>query len=474
VLKGSVVVRVRVIDRKRGVRPNPRLALVLLLFAVFVTGCESSGGSMEKPAPTVTTPTQTRPGQRLQSHVRRDPAHFPKLASHLAFNFDDGSTNARFAFNVIRGCNPSVADRSFRINRKQVNFIVPGMTAPPSPACGDEWGFAVTYGTGYQQHDRQLVSPHPGIGRIRAFNDAACQDVACYADGAQMYDETNWVLNMASFGTPDSTAEWAARLRAHWYLEDLDGDPSRHPGVHGIWGDNFTWYGPYFKEKRSAGDAPPAATGQEWDDGAIRNQRTLRSLLGPDVLLGANGLGSACGFDDSYEGSVSGAECTLGDATMWEGYGSAHYLDDPGNFDDAIAQFARWMTTRSNGRAKYGIMAEYGTCGTGNLGHPLTARDKRMGLALATVGGIALWAVQDCGWETTVVPGGQFSIPEMGDNATYPRGWLGQPTSEPIKVDSGQWKRRFTGGNVYANATDESWDVDDVSVPAGDALFVKR
>jgi hypothetical protein len=470
------VVRGRLVVGERAVARNGRLALVLLLTALFVTACESKDGSTEKPTPTVTTPTQTvtPTGRQPSSQVTRDPADFPKLASHLAFNFDDGSTNARFALNVVRGCNPSVVDKSYRINRKQVNFIVVGMTGPPSPACGDEWGFAVTYGTGYQQHSRQLVSPHPGIGRIRPFNNAACGDVACYADGTPMYDETNWVLNMASFGTPDSTAEWAARLRAHWYLEDLGGDPSKHPGVHGIWGDNFTWYSPYFKENRSAGDARPGMSAQQWDDGAIRNQRTLRSLLGPEVLLGANGLGSACGFGDSYEGSVSGAECTLGDATMWEGYGSPHYLDDPGNFDDAIAQFARWMNVSAHGRAKYGIMAEYGTCGTGNLGHPLTARDKRMGLALATIGGIALWAVQDCGWETTVVPGGQFSIPEMGENATFPRGWLGQPTSDPIKIDSGRWKRTFAGGVVYANATDESWDIDDASIPAGDAAFVKR
>jgi hypothetical protein len=289
-----------------------------------------------------------------------------------------------------------------------------------------------------------------------------------------MYSETEWVLNMASFGSPDSTAEWAARLRAHWYLEALGGAPRKRPGIHGIWGDNFVWYGPYFKQNRSPGGAPPAMTGQEWDDGAIRNHAELRTLLGSNVLLGANGLGSACGFGDVYEGSVEGAECTVGDATAWEGYGSDFYLYDPANLDRAIGQFERWMNSRSGGRAKYGFMIEYGTCGTNNLGHPLTERDKRMGLALATVGGIALWAVQECDWGTTVVPGGQFSIPEMGDNATYPRGWLGQPTSDPVRTAWGQWKRTFTGGIVYANATGAAWDVDGVSVPPRDAFFVKR
>ena len=191
------------------------------------------------------------------------------------------------------------------------------------------------------------------------------------------------------------------------------------------------------------------------------------------MLLGANGRGSACGFGNVYEGSVSGADCTAGDVTAWEGYGSPFYMYDPANFDSAIPQFGRWMNARPGGRAKYGFIAEYGTCGINNLGHPLTAKDERMGLALATIGGVDLWAVHDCDWGTTVVPGGQFSIPEMGDNATYPRGWLGQPTSDPTRIASGQWKRTFTGGAVYANATGATWNVDGVSVPARNALFVK-
>jgi hypothetical protein len=92
---------------------------------------------------------------------------------------------------------------------------------------------------------------------------------------------------------------------------------------------------------------------------------------------------------------------------------------------------------------------------------------------MATIGGIDLWAVHDCDWESTVVPGGQFSIPEMGDSLEYPRGWLGRPTSDPIRVDLGKWKRAFTGGRVYANLTDVSWNVGGVSVPAHDASFVK-
>jgi hypothetical protein len=61
----------------------------------------------------------------------------------------------------------------------------------------------------------------------------------------------------------------------------------------------------------------------------------------------------------------------------------------------------------------------------------------------------------------------------MRDNATYPRGWLGQPTSDPIRVARGKWKRSFGGDRVYANLTDATWSADGVSIPARDALFAR-
>jgi hypothetical protein len=61
----------------------------------------------------------------------------------------------------------------------------------------------------------------------------------------------------------------------------------------------------------------------------------------------------------------------------------------------------------------------------------------------------------------------------MGDSAAYPRGWLGLPTGTAVKVASGEWKRMFSGGTVYANATTRAWSVDGYTVPAQDGLFVK-
>ena len=188
----------------------------------------------------------------------------------------------------------------------------------------------------------------------------------------------------------------------------------------------------------------------------MRNFEKLRALLGPNMLLGGNGAPWACSGSVDYAGDIPNGDCTAADAGMWEDTSSDIY--SPSGWDARIPQFDRWIKAGARqGRAKYGVMVEYGTAGTGNLGHPLTATDERLGLAMATIGGIHLWAVHDGDWDTTVVPGGQFGIPEMGDNAAYARGWLGQPTSDPTRVAFGKWKRSFSGGSVYANLTDATW-----------------
>jgi hypothetical protein len=444
------------------------IKLSLVLLAALLTGCADT--KRDTQGDTIPQ-TVTTPAARVPSYVERDPAAFPKLASHLAFSFGDGSTNAHFALNVVRGCNPVVADRSIRLNPKQVNFIVPGTTVPAkSSVCGDEDGLAVTYGNGYWKDSSIIRSPYPGIGTIRAFNRD--EDIAHYEDGTRAFSDGEWVLNMFSSGSRDATAEWAARLKAHWTLADLGGSLRKHPGVQGVWGDNFLWWNRNFDRAASPEGSPLAGTPAHWNDGLVRNHRTLRALLGPDFLLGGNGAGWACSGYTPYSGTVRDGDCTAADAAMWEDAG--RFVYDAAGWDRYIPYFDEWIKAGSaEGRQKYGIMAEFGTCGTGNLGHALTPTDERMGLALATIGGIDLWAVHDCDWESTVVPGGQFSIPEMGDSSGYPRGWLGQATSGPVRVDLGKWRRTFTGGTVYANVTNASWKVEGISVPARDALFVK-
>jgi hypothetical protein len=451
-----------------------KLSLALLL-VVLLTGCnsntnESTGTHGETAARTATRPGSTL-AERPPSYITRDPASFPKLASHLAFSFGDGSTNSHFALNIVRGCNPAVADRSIRLNPKQVNFVVPGTTVPAkSSACGAEDGLAVTYGNGYWKDSSIIRSSYPGIGTIRAFR--AGEDIAHYKDGTRAFSASDWVLNMFSSGRRNSTAEWAARLKAHWTLADLGGSLRKHPGVQGVWGDNFLWWNRNFERAASPDGSALAGTAAQWNDGLVRNHRTLRALLGPDFLLGGNGAGWACSGYAPYVGSFRDDRCTAADAAMWEDAGGLVY--DVSAWDRYIPYFDEWIKAGlAEGRQKYGIMAQFGTCGVGNLGHPLSPTDERLGLAMATIGGIDLWAVHDCDWESTVVPGGQFSIPEMGDSSGYPRGWLGQPTSGPTRVDLGKWKRTFTGGTVYANLTGETWNDERVSVPAREARFVK-
>ncbi len=371
------------------------------------------------------------------------------MASHLAFDFGDGSQNSHFALNVVRGCNPGVANRSIALNPNQVNFIVPGtQVVTDSTGCGSEDGLAVTYGNGYWNDSSAIHSPYPGVGTIRPFD--AEEDFARYEDGARAFSDSEWVLNMFSSGSQDSTAEWAARLKAHWTWANLGGSLSKHPGVQGVWGDNFLWWNRRFDSARSPDGSRLEGSAAQWDDGIVRNHEALRGLLGPDLLLGGNGAGWACSGYTHYHGTIRNGACGSADAAMWEDAGGQIY--DAAGWDRYMPYFTGWIKAGTiEGRQKYGIMAEYGSCGFGNLGHPLTPTDKRLGLAMATIGGIDLWAVQDCGWETTVVPGGQFSIPQMGDNAAYPRGWLGQPSSDPTRASLGRWKRSFTGGRVYAN-----------------------
>ncbi len=406
-----------------------------------------------------------------------DTIAFPRIGQYDSFNFGDGSVPAHFQLNVFLGCNPAMADRSYALNPKQANFIIPTIPISPDgmrvgPNCGAPGtGFAVSYGA-YASITTPIASPYPGIGTIRAWSGVACPlgDYACFADNTRITSPD--VLNMASIGT----AEWAAKLRAHFYQHDLS--TGSHPGVHGIWGDNFPWWGPYFKSRRSGGGSAPLGPAQAWDDGAIMNVAKLHSLV-PEALLGANGAGSACGFGNVYVGSVTGKDCTgVGDTTLWEGYGGYHYVHDPATFDSAITQFQRWLSTPADdGHPKRGLMNVFGITGENAVGHVLTPQDQRLELAYACIGGLYAWFVNGDGWGTTAIPGtpagNNFAIPEMGDSAAYPRGWLGLPTGAAVKVAAGKWKRTFTGGRVYANASSSAWSVDGHAVPAQDGLFVK-
>ena len=105
----------------------------------------------------------------------------------------------------------------------------------------------------------------------------------------------------------------------------------------------------------------------------------------------------------------------------------------------------------------------FGIGGLNALGHLLTPQDQRLELAYACIGGLYAWLVNGDDWGTTAIPGtpagSNFAIPEMGDSAAYPRGWLGLPTGAAVRVAAGEWKRTFTGGRVYANASSSAWSV---------------
>jgi hypothetical protein len=440
---------------------------ILAVKAFDAAGNRSTSGSLRG---------ETRPCGLPPPSGVSDTVAFPRIAQYNSFSFGGGSAQAHFQLNVVLGCNPGVADKSYALNPKQLNFIIPTIPVSPDgvragPNCGAAGtGFAVSYGA-YASITSPIVSPYPGIGTIRAVNQAACPlgDYACFIDGTRYTPES---LNFAS----SDSADWGAKVRAHFYQKDLS--TGSHPGVHGIWGDNFFWWSPYFKARRSAGGSAPLGPGQAWDDGAVANVSKLHSLL-PNVLLAANGAGSACGFGDVYIGSVPGKDCTgAGDTTLWEGYGGYHYVHDPATFDSAIAQFQRWLSTPADdGHPKRGMLNVFGLTHLNALGHVLTPQDQRLELAYACIGGLYVWIVNAGNWDTTAIPGtpagSNFAIPEMGDSAAYPRGWLGLPSGAAVRVAAGKWKRTFSGGTVYANASSSAWSVDGHTVPAQDGLFVK-
>jgi hypothetical protein len=407
-----------------------------------------------------------------------DPNDFPKNTEHLSFSSE--AQTQHFQVNILRGCNPGLADRTKAANPKSVNLIIVSSSVSPDgvtsgPNCGNEDGFAITYGRGYLNDLNTIVSPYPGIGTIRPYR---ADDWAHYADGQKF---TAFTLNWCNSGSDDATAEWGARLRAHWFLKQLS--TGTHPGIDGLYGDNASWWSPYVRTQRSSGGALISCyddtTPNPWDTAQAANAAKLKSLISPKFVSGANGGGLRCGgfgSNGAAYGGLTGTECSSFDFTTWE---RSNAVWDPVEWDKRIPQMKAFIDAGvSLGRAHYGALAEYGTCGVGNAGHVLTAADKRLGLALVSMAGWALWAVNDCSWASTAIPGTlsgtNAAIPEMGDTPEYSRGWLGQPTADAVKLANGVWKRTFTGGVIYGNPTASAQNADGHSIPAKDALFLKR
>lgn len=393
-----------------------------------------------------------------------DPADFPKMAQYLAFSWDVEAL-AKFDLNVVRGCTADGAVKdSYAATPRQVNLIMPGRVTPTNP-CSNELGFSATYGNGYWAHTAPLASPYPGIGTIRPASEA---DKARRPDGSIFLQpvHNHLVLNMHSSGDDEKTAEWAARLKAHWALENVGGSFAAKPWLHGVFTDNHLYWHAY--------DSHLGGVGATWDDGLVRNGFKLRELLGQDVVLGGNGAMYPCVgiHDEQYFGTIPNGSCASANAAMYEEGANKIYWDLA--WDHFAERLPQWIAKKSlDGRDRFGIFAVYGNVVATGRGRPITDADKRLALAMATIGGWHLWITQDSSWSTTIVPGGPNSIPEMGQSSQFPRGWLGQPTALPSRVGFGRWKRIFTGGTVYANTTTSPWTVDGLTVLPDDALFSK-
>ena len=149
-------------------------------------------------------------------------------------------------------------------------------------------------------------------------------------------------------------------------------------------------------------------------------------------------------------------------------------------FDSAIAQFQRWLSTPAgDGHPKCGLLNVFGIGGLNALGHLLTPHGPapRAGIRLHRRPVRLARQRRRLGHDRDSRHAGREQLRhpgDGGDSAAYPRGWLGFPTGAAVRVAAGEWKRTFTGGRVYANASSSAWSVDDQVVPAQDGLFVRH
>lgn len=385
-----------------------------------------------------------------------DPAAFPKVAQYLSYSWNKEAL-ARFDINVVRGCTVDGAVKeAFGSNPQMLNLIVPGRVTASTP-CGNEAGFATTYGSGYRMQTL--------IGTLRSWSDS---DQIHKLDGTPYADPTwgHFYLNMCSSGDDEKTAEWSARVKAHWALQNVGGSFAAKPWVHGVLTDNDLFWD-MFNRNNSKG---LQGSGQAWDDGLVRNHKRLREALGPQLLLGGNGAHwTASGIHDRvYLGSIPDGDSLYTDIGMYEeGANKVHW---PEAWDHFMGVMPRWLDKKAlDGRQRYGIFVVYGD----RMGHTFGDRDQRLALAMSVLGGWHLWIMTTSSWSDTLIPGFAPAIPEMGFTSSHPHGWLGKPKTAALRAGLGLWKREFDGGIVYANSTPNPWVVDGKTVPAGDALFIK-
>jgi hypothetical protein len=184
-----------------------------------------------------------------------------------------------------------------------------------------------------------------------------------------------------------------------------------------------------------------------WVAGIASYARTVRSLLGPDAIVFANG---GCRNLTSFNGAIF--EGYPNDDTFAAGWGGWHEEIIGPRLSKNSASYLEWSSAL---QPSYALIETYesdswldpnpfGTPGW----HP-NYQKMRFGLATALMGnGFFSYEMATNGHGSA----GLMWFDEY-DNAGAGRGYLGQPTGAALRVGAHEvWRRNFTGGTVLVNA----------------------
>lgn len=382
------------------------------------------------------------PSTGLAAGELEDQVGFPKIALFRPGSGIGGPTLAKYDLVVSDGNATAIAnlDAAKALNPSFIGLI------EPSIYDGLFWDiFAATYGA----YDTLKAPTQALWGEpLRAFNPST--DFLRNPDGSIHWVSgtgTVWMLNWQNA----DVARWSAKVAAHFARLYGEG----HPGVAGIWGDGDLWSHWSYAFAGAAFSAPA------WDDGYVIHHRELAARLPAGWIIGGNDISSVSAAPLGYKGTIVDGWKLLnaGEAGLKEH--AQRKLTSAAGLDSLINSVLPFMTLkREDGRQRYVII--------GVDGVSASSATARLGLAEACISGSYFWAYSGSS--------GAFDTATsfwMSDFDRYGAHWLGRPTGDPVNHASGLWSRTFANGAVIANLSGSTKTLYGVTVPNGDAAFVR-
>jgi hypothetical protein len=209
-------------------------------------------------------------------------------------------------------------------------------------------------------------------------------------------------------------------------------------GWDGIWSDNVigptigaSWYIPNHDADRNGVVDPLASFRQQWCNGLALALKYLRDSL-PGKYVGGNGAGAY------WNSAASGYGWKGDDPDAWWKYANTSLVEGMNQFQGHTDAFVSWLNQWVRRRDPYGqprLSAFFDAGGSSGLAR------MRWGLTLSLMAS-TYYAAPDEGW-----------YDEYWGGALNKRGYLGQPTSPPVKLGNGIWRRDFTNGIALNNST---------------------